>query len=210
MFVDRISIKPASLKDYSCTLPITGHLRNRPVALTRPVTIFTGENGAGKSTLIEALACTLGFNAEGGRQFEFHTTEWTTSELHKVLAVSGSDPLLGGYFLRAETHYNVAPQAHVRSHGQSIMDVVEENFFNKWLFLLDEPEAGLSPVHQMALLGYIHRIAAGGGQFIIATHSPIILGIPGADLRHITKSGIESIDFDAHPLYLGYASALGV
>lgn len=210
MFVDVISVRPAGLRGYAASLPVTKHLEKQPLRLRKPVTIVTGENGAGKSTLIEALACRLGFNAEGGPQYAFHSTNWTTSDLHKALGTYGSQPLLGGYFLRAETHYNVAPQAHVRSHGQSIMDVVEENFFHQWLYILDEPEAGLSPIHQMALLGYIHRIAAGGGQFIIATHSPIILGIPGADIIHISDRGFHRMSFDEHPLYLSYAAELGV
>lgn len=206
----RISIKPTRLKGYAASLPVTEHLIERSLRIRRPVTIFTGENGAGKSTLIEALACKLGFNAEGGRQYEFQTTEWTTSELHKALAVTRTKPLLGGYFLRAETHYNIAHQARVRSHGESIMDVVESNFFNQWLYILDEPEAGLSPIHQMALLGYIHQIAAGDGQFIIATHSPIILGIPDADLIHISADGMSRLNYLEHPLYLDYARELGV
>lgn len=210
MFVDSIGVDPRKVNDYSSSLPITEHLSKHSLRLRHKVTIFTGENGAGKSTLIEALACKLGFNAEGGRKYEFQTTEWTTSELHKGLVVTGKEPLLGGYFLRAETHYNIAPQAHVRSHGESIMDVVEDNFFNKWLYILDEPEAGLSPIHQMALLGYIHRIAAGGGQFIIATHSPIILGIPDADLIHISAVGMTRLNYLEHPLYLDYALELGV
>lgn len=210
MFVDRIAARTAPVRGYACGLPVTRCLAKQRLWLRSPVTIFTGDNGSGKSTLIEALACKLGFNAEGGRQFEFLTTEWTTSELHKGLVVVGSETILGGYFLRAETHYNVSPQSRIRSHGESIMDVVEDNFFHKWLYILDEPEAGLSPIHQMALLGYIHRIAAGGGQFIIATHSPIILGIPGADIIHITPAGFQRMTFDDHPLYRNYASYLGV
>lgn len=210
MFVDRVAVNPHRLTGYAGSLAVTRHLENSPLVLDNPVTIITGDNGAGKSTLIEALACRLGFNAEGGRQYEFQTTEWTTSSLNRALVVTGSQPVLGGYFLRAETHYNVSAQARVRSHGQSIMDVVEENFFNKWLYILDEPEAGLSPIHQMALLGYIHRIAAGGGQFVIATHSPFLLAVPGADIRHITREGIGRLSFDDHPLYRSYASYLGV
>lgn len=210
MFVDVLGVRLEKVGGYAGSLPITHLLARSPLRLHRPVTIVTGENGVGKSTLIEALACRLGFNAEGGRQYEYLTTAWTTSDLHKGLWTRGSDTVLGGYFLRAETHYNVSPGARVRSHGQSIMDVVEENFFNKWLYILDEPEAGLSPIHQMALLGYIHRIAAGGGQFIIATHSPIILGIPGADIIHITAEAFHRLPYKDHPLYQNYAKALGV
>lgn len=210
MFVDSIGVDPRKVNDYSSSLPITEHLSKHSLRLRHKVTIFTGENGAGKSTLIEALACKLGFNAEGGPQYVFQTTEWTTSQLHRGLWVAAVEKPLGGYFLRAETHYNIASQAHVRSHGESIMDVVGENFFNTWLYILDEPEAGLSPIHQMALLGYIHRIASGGGQFIIATHSPIILGIPEADIIHITPHGFQRITYDEHPLYSSYAAELGV
>ncbi|MEJ6014441.1 AAA family ATPase [Corynebacterium sp. H127] len=201
MFVDSIRAVPAGVGDYSASLPVVSQLSLADGwRLEHPVTFLTGANGSGKSTLIEAIACRLGFNAAGGPQADFtRGTEWTTSKLHSRLYMTGSKPLLGGYFLRSETHYEVCDHVHAMSHGQSIMAVADEYFFNKWLFILDEPEAGLSPVHQMALLGYISRIARGGGQFIIATHSPILLAVPGAEIYHL-DAGLERVRYDDHPL----------
>ncbi|WP_047240578.1 AAA family ATPase [Corynebacterium epidermidicanis] len=212
MYVDRLYLKPISNGDYSTSLPLARHLGALGTfRFTRPVTILTGENGAGKSTLIEAMACRLGFDAAGGVQAEFNrAAEWTTSKLHRALVIRGSLPLINGYFLRSETQFNVANAGEpvARSHSESIMDVVERHFFSKGLFILDEPEVGLSPIHQMALLGYIDMIARGGGQFIIATHSPIILAVPGADIWHLSSERLGQVAYEDHPIYLTYRDFL--
>lgn len=213
MYLDSLGIGRVNTGCYSQSLPVARHLEAQKIfRFTKPVTIFTGDNGAGKSTLIEAIACRLGFDASGGVHAVFNgAAHWSTSKLHKALNYSGSEPLINGYFLRSETQYVVADYEAAlngldevpRSHGESIMDVVEGSFFSRGLFLLDEPEVGLSPVHQMALLGYIDMISRGGGQFIIATHSPIILGIPGAELWHLTDDALTLIDdYLHHPVYL--------
>ena len=161
-------------------------------------TILTGENGTGKSTLLEAIAVAYGFNPEGGsRNYSFSTYD-SHSELSKaVTLVKGIRKHNGwGYFLRAESFYNVAtaeeeyskdtPKGpmyyHRRSHGESFLALAQENFRSRGLYLLDEPEAALSPRRQMTMLIEIMESIKLGSQFIIATHSPILSGIPDAEL----------------------------
>lgn len=161
-------------------------------------TILTGENGSGKSTLLEAVAVAYGFNPEGGsRNYSFSTYD-SHSELSNALTLSkGYRNRSGwGYFLRAESFYNVATAEeeyskdtekgpmyyHRRSHGESFLALAQENFRSRGLYLLDEPEAALSPRRQMTLLTMIMESIKLGSQFMIATHSPILSGIPGAEL----------------------------
>ncbi len=161
-----------------------------------PVTFFVGENGSGKSTLLEAIAVAWGFNPEGGtRNYSFSTYD-SHSELHEALRITkGFRKARWGYFLRAESFYNVAsmeeeysklggvPQhLHERSHGESFLAMVQRQFQADGLYLMDEPEAALSPQRQLTLLAELHRLAGEGAQFIIVTHSPILLGLPGAQI----------------------------
>ena len=178
------------------------YLRNIPALagvtqldFTHPVTFFVGENGSGKSTLLEAIAIAWGFNPEGGtRNYSFSTYD-SHSELHGALRLSKGVRRAGwGYFLRAESFYNVAtkeeeysrgpggrPQHfHERSHGESFLSLVQSSFRPDGLYLLDEPEAALSPQRQLTLLAEIDRCAKAGAQFLVVTHSPILLGLPGA------------------------------
>lgn len=183
----------------------------------RDVTIFVGENGTGKSTLLEAVAVAYGFNAEGGsRNFNF-TTEPSHSELWQYLTLSRGRHAADGYFLRAESFYNVASEIdqldripcagppiidsyggvslHKQSHGESFLALVQERFRGKGLYLLDEPEAALSPFKQMTLLVEIDRLVKRGSQFIIATHSPILLTFPGARVYQFSAAGIEAVAY---------------
>ncbi|MDO4192294.1 MAG: AAA family ATPase [Erysipelotrichaceae bacterium] len=161
-------------------------------------TILTGENGSGKSTLLEAVAVAYGFNPEGGsRNYSFSTYD-SHSELSNAVTLSkGYRNRNGwGYFLRAESFYNVATAEeeyskdtakgpmyyHRRSHGESFLALAQENFRSRGLYLLDEPEAALSPRRQMTLLAMIMESIKLGSQFMIATHSPILSGIPDAEL----------------------------
>ena len=173
---------------------------------TQPVTFFVGENGSGKSTLLEALAAVYGFNPEGGtRNYRFSTYD-SHSELCNAIRLSrGVRRAEGGYFLRAESFYNVAtkeeeysrgpggrPQHfHRRSHGESFLALVQNSFRPNGLYLLDEPEAALSPQRQLTLLAETDRCARAGAQFIIATHSPILLSLPGAQI----------LSFDGGPVH---------
>jgi predicted ATPase len=161
------------------------------------VTFFVGENGSGKSTILEAIAVGYGFNPEGGtKNYNFSTFD-SHSELCDALTLSkGYKKANWGYFLRAESFYNVAtaeeeysrgaggiPQHfHEHSHGESFLQLAQTNFKPNGLYILDEPEAALSPQRQLTLLLEIARCVKEGSQFIIATHSPILLGFPDAEI----------------------------
>lgn len=173
------------------------------------VTFFVGENGAGKSTLLEAIAVKFGFNAEGGsKSFDFSTRE-THSELYDYLFLDrGVARATDGYFLRAESFYNVASQVdslgvggygdkslHAQSHGEAFLSLVTNRFQGEGVYLLDEPEAALSPVRQMSVLSYLHRLVYHHSQLIIATHSPILLAYPQAWIYQFSESGIARVNY---------------
>ena len=203
---------------YLSRLPVVKSLRqNGGLKLNSPVTFLVGENGSGKSTLLEAVAVAFGFNAEGGsRNFNF-TTEPSHSELWQHLTLSKGRHAADGYFLRAESFYNVASEIdqldripcagppiidgyggvslHKQSHGESFLALVQKRFRGKGLYLLDEPEAALSPFKQMTLLVEIDRLVKRGSQFIIATHSPILLTFPRARVYQFSADGIEAVDY---------------
>jgi predicted ATPase len=183
------------------------------------VTFLIGENGAGKSTLIEAIAVAAGFNAEGGsRSFRF-ATRATESSLgdHLVLRWGTRKPR-NGFFLRAESFYNVATEVerlqmegayggrslHERSHGESFLDLAVHRFGPHGLYLLDEPEAALSVRGCLALVARIVELVGQGSQLLIATHSPVLLAVPGARILQIDGDGrVEQVDFDdADPVAL--------
>ena len=203
---------------YLTELPMVQYLmRNRQLELTRPVTFFVGENGAGKSTLLEAIAVAYGFNPEGGtKNFNF-STEDSHSELWQALTLVKRGYASDGFFLRAESFYNVAtnidqmdrepsfspPVAssyggvslHHRSHGESFLALVQNRFGGHGVYLLDEPEAALSPTRQLTLLAQINELVKQDSQFIIATHSPILMAYPGAEILEFSEDGIRSVDY---------------
>jgi len=187
-------------------LPAIRHLGER--RLTSPVTVFVGENGTGKSTLLEAVAVALGFNPEGGSRNVRFETKPTHSGLHEHMRLSrGMTKPRDGYFLRAESYYNLASyiddlgdgiiqayggkSLHAQSHGESFFALFMHRFGDRGLYLLDEPEAALSPQRQLALLVRMHQLVQGGSQFVIATHSPILMAYPGADIWQFGAEGIE-------------------
>ena len=176
-----------------------------------PVTLFAGENGSGKSTFLEAIAVAYGFNPEGGtRNYRFSTYDSHSGLCNALRLTRGIRRAVHGYFLRAESFYNVAsaeeeysrgpngnPQHfHEKSHGESFLALVQENFCAGGFYLLDEPEAALSPQRQLTLLLEICRCARGGAQFIIATHSPILLGIPDAEILSFDEGRIHSCPYE--------------
>ncbi|MCL2446340.1 MAG: AAA family ATPase [Oscillospiraceae bacterium] len=199
-------------KDYFNALPVVRSLKSIDMfRFNSPVTFFVGENGSGKSTLMEALAVAAGLNAEGGsRNFNF-ATKRTESGLHHHIQLARSARERDGYFLRAESYYNVASHIdyldempafapplinsyggtslHAQSHGESFMALIQ-NRLRCGLYFFDEPEAALSPTRQMTLLVEIDRLVKAGSQLIIATHSPILLAYPGADIYEISEEGI--------------------
>ena len=183
--------------------------------LSKPVTIFEGENGTGKSTLLGAIAETAGFNPEGGSKFYSFSTYDQKSELaNAIKLVRGISREKWGYYLRAESFFNVASmeeeyakgytqslELHRMSHGQSFMKIIEENM-NSGLFILDEPEAALSASKQLEFISRVHDAVINGSQFIIATHSPIILGYPDAVIYSFDADRIEEITYEQTPSYM--------
>jgi predicted ATPase len=189
-------------------------LSREPLEVKKPVTIFLGENGTGKSTLIEAIAVSLGFNPEGGTKNFLFSTRESHSSLHRSLRIHGTR-FRDGFFLRAESFYNLATNIeeldkipacsrkiiesyggvslHHQSHGESFMALVENRFGGDGLYLLDEPEAALSPMRQMELLCHIQRLVQKNSQFIISTHSPLLMAYPDADLYQITSEGVQKV-----------------
>lgn len=182
------------------------------------VTFLVGENGSGKSTLLEALAVSMGFNAEGGsKNFNFGTRV-SHSVLHEYLRVAkGVKRPRDGWFLRAESFFNVATEIerldegpggppvidayggrslHEQSHGESFLKLLNERFGGRSLFLLDEPEAALSPSRQLSFLARMHDLVLERSQFIIATHSPIILGYPDAWIYQASADGLARVDYE--------------
>ncbi|MDF2038052.1 AAA family ATPase [Cytobacillus oceanisediminis] len=177
------------------------------------VTFLIGENGMGKSTLLEAVAVALGFNAEGG-SFNFN---FSTFDSHSVLGdylkvIKGIDRPSDGFFLRAESFYNVASNIeemdreggapkvidsfggrslHEQSHGEAFFSTFLHRFRGNGIYILDEPEAALSPLRQMSMLTRIHDLVREHSQFIIATHSPIIMAYPDAAIYEFSEEGIS-------------------
>ena len=209
--IDWAKIEPSS---YLCSIPALRGVEQ--VSFESPVTFFVGENGSGKSTLLEAIAVAYGFNPEGGtRNYNFSTFD-SHSELYRAIRISrGFRRPDYGYYLRAESFYNVAtkedeysrgpggiPQHfHEKSHGESFLQLAQNSFRGNGIYLLDEPEAALSPQRQLTLLVEIHRCAQEGAQFIIASHSPILLGIPGAEILSFDSGAIHPVAYEETESY---------
>ena len=209
---------------YLYDLPVVQHLRTeKSLPITNAVTFFVGENGTGKSTLLEAIAVAYGFNAEGGtRNFNFSTNQ-SHSELFKHLILAKSSYPKDGFFLRAESFYNAASyidqidrepsfqppvvesyggvSLHEQSHGESFLSLVQNRFGGEGLYLLDEPEAALSPTRLFTLMVEMDRLVKKNSQFIIATHSPILLAFPSAKIYEFFTDGIEAVPYESTEHY---------
>lgn len=200
--------KVPSFAEYPFSIPAIGSLDT--IEFDRPVTFFVGENGAGKSTLLEAIAVGMGLNPEGGsRNFRFATRE-SHSSLSNFLRLSRSvRRARDSYFLRAESYFNVATEIealdrepgggriidsyggkslHEQSHGESFFSLFMNRLGGNGLYFFDEPEAALSPTRQLSFLSHLHELVKGGSQFLIATHSPILLAYPDAAI-HVLDDG---------------------
>jgi predicted ATPase len=218
-YLKEISLKRDKISDltrYPFSIPAVQELDS--LYFGKEVTFFVGENGSGKSTLLEAIAVALGFNPEGGtKNFNFGTRE-SHSELHQYLRLSKSfmKPK-DGFFLRAESYFNVATNIenldqegfgppiinsyggvslHEQSHGESFLSLVLHRFGGRGIYILDEPEAALSPTRQLAVLSRMKQLIDDDSQFIIATHSPILLAYPGAAIYLIDGSGINTVNYE--------------
>ena len=174
------------------------------------INFFVGENGSGKSTLLEAIAIAHGFNPEGGTKNYVFSTHDTHSELcDAIRVVKGYRKEKWGYFLRAESFYNVATKEleysdwahpsekyHEKSHGESFLALTQNHLRPNGLYLFDEPEAALSPQRQLTLLMEIYSCAKEGSQFIIVTHSPILLGIPDAQILSFDDGIVHKCEYE--------------
>lgn len=205
--------------NYLSRLPVVRNLQNMgKIHFNKNVTFIVGENGIGKSTLIEGLAVAMGFNPEGGTvNFNFFTKD-SHSNLHEYLTVSrGYKRHRDGFFLRAESFYNVVSNIdeldaepgfgpkiisnyggvslHKQSHGESFMALVENRFWGNGLYILDEPEAALSPMRLMRLMVCMQRLVEKNSQFIISTHSPILMTFPDSEVLEITQTGIGLVNY---------------
>ncbi len=194
---------------YPFAIPAVRHLDR--LELHPKVTFLIGENGSGKSTLLEAIAVKWGFNAEGGtKNFNF-ATRASHSELNDYLVLERSlFRAHDGFFLRAESFYNVATQIeelgvghnygdkslHEQSHGEAFLALMNNRFNGDSLYLLDEPESALSPHRQMTALVLMHRLIADNCQFLIATHSPILLSYPDAWIYECDESGLRRLAYE--------------
>ena len=183
------------------------------------VTFFVGENGIGKSTFIEAIAVSLGLPAEGGTENFRYETKNTTSELSKYLRVGTFNRPKTKFFLRAESFYNFSTEVdnigaggsyggslHECSHGESFIKLVQNRFSDHGLYILDEPEAALSPQRQLSLLCLINQLVKEGSQFIIATHSPILISYRNGKILDLNNNfkEVKYEDTDIYNLYKMY------
>lgn len=215
LFVKSIRLKDDIAKDdYLSDILSVKYLKQMgELNFNKKVTFIIGENGTGKSTLLEALAVRCRFNPEGGtRNFSFSTAN-THSDLFNHMIVSRQMTPRDGFFFRAESFYNVASEIdrldkimplkdyyggkslHEQSHGESFLSLIINRFGGNGLYILDEPEAALSPNKQLILLARINQLVKKNSQFIIATHSPILMAYPNADIYVIDENGINLTEY---------------
>jgi predicted ATPase len=215
-FLQNVRTLPEKIDPATFPFTIPAFSRGIDLTFASPVTFFVGENGSGKSTLLEALAEGCGFNPEGGSRDHHRETTAGRSPLLEALRLTWRPKVTKGFFLRAESFYNFATyiegvsdmgayggkSLHAQSHGESFLALFAHRF-DQGVFILDEPEAALSPQRQLSFLRIIHDLAATRrAQFLIATHSPIILAYPGAVLFSLDGGAIEEIAYHETKHYL--------
>jgi predicted ATPase len=199
----------ASFDEYPFNVPVVRNLDQ--LVFDAQVTFLIGENGSGKSTLIEAIAIACGFNPEGGsKNFNFETRA-ETSPLYRLMhVVRGHKRPTDGYFLRAESFFNVATEIderqlasyyggrslHEMSHGEAFFTLLNDRLLGGGLYIFDEPEAALSPTRQMAMLTRMHELVGDASQLIIATHSPILMAYPGAQILEIVDGELRRVKYE--------------
>ena len=214
---------------YPYNLPIVQNIEK--LMLHKNVTFIIGENGTGKSTLLEAVATQYWLNPEWWSQNISFSTETTHSSLSEIIRIAkGFRKAKDSYFLRAESFYNVASEIdeldrqpcpwpkiidsygwvslHEQSHWESFFSLFLNRFWWNWIYILDEPEAALSPQRQIAFLVQLNELVKQNSQFIIATHSPILLSYPNAKIIEISKTWCEERDYKDTEHYRSYTDYL--
>ena len=212
-FIREIKIDQGDTGTYPFSIPAIQQIED--IAFSTPVTFFVGENGTGKSTITEAIAVAAGFSAEGGtKNYHYESINSTSSLPNHITLVRNYRRERYGYFLRAESFYTTANYAdagtfsaagpiplyfdgkriHEQSHGEAFLAIIKGS--RPGLFIFDEPESALSPKRLLVLMTEIQKLVAQGSQFIIATHSPILLAFPGAKIYQLSHSGIEEVSYD--------------
>lgn len=217
--VRSVVIKRDDIKDpdaYPFSIPALHDLDE--LVLDPAVTFFVGENGSGKSTLVEAIAVAAKLNPEGGSRFMRMSTHDSVSGLHRYLRlVKGTRRTRDGFFFRAESFFNVATRLeqmkseaggaaalqpyggkslHEQSHGESFIALIANRFGGDSFLVLDEPEAALSLRGQLALMRRMHDLVALGSQFVVSTHSPVLLGYPNATIYALSDTGIKRVRYE--------------
>lgn len=214
-FIQRLSIDWDKIERNSYLRKIEAIKELDELIFEKPITFFVGENGSGKSTLLEALAVAYGFNPEGGTKNYSFSTYDSHSQLHEAVRISkGYRRAKWGYFLRAESFYNVATKEeeyadyahpsqkyHEKSHGESFLALAQNQLKPNGLYLFDEPEAALSPQRQLTLLMEIYACAKQGSQFVIVTHSPILLGVPDAQIISFDYGTVHNCEYEETESY---------
>jgi predicted ATPase len=217
-FVRSVAFERDNVDDldrYPFSIPAVHSLTT--LALHPRITLFAGENGSGKSTLVEAIAIAAGLSPEGGSRNMSLATRASHSQLHEHLRLTrGTRTPRDGFFLRAESVFNVATHIeeleregagliassyggvslHEQSHGESFLSLVVHRFFGPGFYVLDEPEAALSVQGQLAVIARMHELVTTGSQFVVSTHSPILLAYPDAQIYALSESGIEAVGYD--------------
>lgn len=223
LIVKKISLKREqidSFEKYPFNIDVVKNFKE--LTIDTPVTFFSGENGVGKSTFIEAIAVALGLPSEGGTENFRYETKNTTSELSKYLNIGTYNKAKTKFFLRAESFYNFSTEVerlaednfrslyfsyggnlHNCSHGESFLKLVQNRFTDHGLYILDEPEAALSPQRQLTLLCLIDELVKEGSQFIIATHSPILISYRHGKILDLNNN-FKEIDYKDTEIYSIY------
>lgn len=213
-YIRQIKVGEVDAAKYPFSIPAIQHIED--IIFDTPVTFFVGENGTGKSTLIEAIAVSSGFSAEGGtKNYNYTSIDSTSSLTDHITLIRSFRREKYGYFLRAESFYTTANYAdtgttnlggdpypilfdgkriHEQSHGEAFLAIARE--FRPGLFIFDEPESALSPKRLFVLMSEIQRLVGNGSQFIIATHSPILLALPDAKIYQLSKGGVDEVGYD--------------
>lgn len=217
-FIRALSVDWARVPEDSYIRAIPALAGLQTLSFRHNATFLVGENATGKSTLLEAVALAYGFNPEGGTlNYRFSTWEAPAPLGEALRLVKGYRRAPVGYFFRAESFFNLASKAveydqergrpsygardlHSQSHGESFLSFFQ-TFDGPGLYLMDEPEAALSPQRQLTLLLQMARMAAGDAQFIVATHSPILLGLPGADILSFDGGEIHPVTWQETDSY---------